>query len=180
MRFFVSAALLTFSLGSPVFAHGSFAGGGVWNSSDGHSGTYTETVEAQHKDGDLLVNKTITVDDQVFAIAFTLRPVDDMRFKIIVGDKTVGGGYCWDVGSSVKASQQSQAQQSQVQQSQTQQNLLHGDKICHYGAQKPDGSRIENSLHISGDTIHEMGSDWNPTTKVHVTWKGAVSHVSED
>ena len=159
-RLFVSAALLTFSLGSYAFAGHMLSGGGEWNSSDGSTGTYTQTLVATHQDGSVLIDERITVGEHVMDFQFTILPVDDMRYKIQVEGNTVGGGYCWHIGEHSH-------------------ELFHGEKICHSTMKKADGSWMENSMHIAHGSVHLMGSVWNPATKVHVAWKGALSS-SED
>ena len=158
---FLSAAVFTFAWGSGAFALENCSGGGDWNSNKGQSGTFTEnlTVDKQ-ANGDTKVQEEVTVKGQTMKFNFTIRPTDTMRFKVIVGDATVGHGYCWNLGDVSDPSTM--------------------DKVCHYQVNGPAGKKVENTVHITHESVHQVGSVWDDKTKTHIAWMGTLTAVTPE
>ncbi len=155
-RFFASAVLgfVSCALSASVFA-ADFSGSGDWKSNQGGSGTYNISLNVSDQGLDKVITKQVTFGDQAMTVQFTVHHVDDTFFKIVMGGNTVGGGYCWAVEDSTT------------------------EKICHFGL-KSGGIHVEESLHVTPDSVSSMGSKWDAANHLKIVWKDHLSLVNSD
>jgi hypothetical protein len=147
-KFLLGALVVVLSNGA--LAAG-FTGSGIWKTNKGASGSYTSSGTASvQADGSKLITKTVTVGSQSVTVTFSVQKVDDTFFKIFKDGAKVGGGYCWTSPSAAT-------------------------KLCHWGLQNADGTKLEGTAKLQNGVAHEMGSKWDPATQVKTIWKGIAT-----
>jgi hypothetical protein len=152
MRFLLSVVTVALSTGALA---GNYAGSGSWVNDQGVSGTYDATLSVDPQaDGTMLLSKTVATDTQTMTYTWTIQKIDDTFFHIVVDGQTVGGGYCWHMDDHAN----------------TNQTTMNHNKVCHYGLQAADGSKVENTVKVDKDEVSTIGSKWDPVTNARMTW----------
>jgi hypothetical protein len=139
---------------------GKYQGSGDWKSPDGKTGTWQEetTVTKTDEGCDVASKLTITVDGQTTEknMTMTVKKKSDNGFFAIYVEGEKRGG-----GYCF-------------------------DHVCHYGMKGADGSKVEETLHMSEKGTHKIGSakhkhtDKAGQSAVHmVAWRGAMQRVEQ-